>query len=224
MTVFPLLATLFLASPIARTGPAMRLAQTGHRAGAPVPHTALAAAVLSTVLALFAAPAMACTCGPSYERLLPIKKLPNCAFDRAGRGPYGFGYAKEAQKIGGGLVAQSIHFGGCCNHKNALLVTDCGRSEAALFYGNSGPLSAVGIEGFTFSSIEYIQPPHGPIALTSKSTIPGLIAKAKKGNVYWSGDVAVLWKRQGSLPPNIKRFDPYCGCKLHYPETPGAKQ
>lgn len=199
----------------------MRHAETGFSHVAPVSYPAFAAAALIAVLAFFAAPAMACTCGPSYERLLPIKKLPNCAFDRAGRGPYGFGYAKEAQKIGGGLVAQSIHFGDCCVDNNALLVTDCGRSEAALFYGNPNSEQFAAVRS---SSIKYIQPPYGPIALTSKATIPGLIAKAKKRNVYWSGDVAELWKRNGFLPANIKRFDPFCGCKLHYPETPGAKQ
>ena len=68
--------------------------------------------------------------------------------------------------------------------------------------------------------------PNGPFTLTEGSTLTELKShlSAYSDQVTIDEDLEpLLLDDLGKKVPKKDRFDPLCGCKLHYPDSPGAK-
>ncbi|MFZ0097919.1 MAG: hypothetical protein WAK98_05515, partial [Gemmobacter sp.] len=109
---------------------------------------------------------------------------------------------------------------GCSGYDQRLLFVDCNALEAIFVEGIEDP-DAVSIAGRGANrSIAEIQYPKGPISFTKDTTVSKVEAIAKKHGFRYSrdvyGDYDFLSKK--------KRYNPYQGCKIFYPDSPGAKR
>lgn len=123
--------------------------------------------------------------------------------------------------LGEGRTGQKISdYYGCSGDDERLLFVDCNALEAIIIEGIEKP-DAVIIEGRGPStSIAEIQYPKGPIGFTKDTTVSKVEAIAKKHRFGYSRDV---YGDYDFLSKN-KRYNPYQGCKIFYPDSPGAKR
>ena len=120
-----------------------------------------------------------------------------------------------ALKVGVELVAQKVYSVNWCCPVEQLLVADCDGRQMVLVNG-LWPMDRPSLGKF---SIELIQAPHGEIALTSKSTTAGIAKTSEDAGSTFDTKVSerLLAKRTRN------RFDPYCGFKLCFPYSWGAR-
>ena len=162
--------------------------------------------------------AVACEAGSQGLFGSPLKQEANCSFDGAGKGRWEVGHGGPAIDIGGAKVGQRYSFGGSgCSVEQSLVVIDCGSKKSAMFDGQEDPDGR--IAGGYFTSIKQIQPPHGPIALTPDVDISALVTVARKNGIGVEQDLEGFVKKLGVF----NRIDPYCGCKIFYPDSAGAQ-
>lgn len=177
---------------------------------------ALGASVVASV-------AMACEPLPPHLVKDPkIRKSADCSFSEGQWGYHGPHTGGPAVRIGEGKFAQkltSFYDGGLCGIElERLLVVDCDKVQDVLFEGRERDPEA---HSETGTEIRSIQPPKGPIALKASSSLEQLKTAAKRARIDFAENtvrgLAASTKRRN-------RFDPYCGCKLHYPQSQGALQ
>lgn len=75
------------------------------------------------------------------------------------------------------------------------------------------------IAGYTPSSIDLIQKPLGAIELTSETTVSNVEEVATDNWYTFTKEIRDFFART----KDHKRVDYTCGCKLYYPDSPGAK-
>jgi len=176
-------------------------------------------AALLTALSLACLPALAMACElaeqPAGWRDEPIKVGADCSYENAGASFNNPRSGSAAVKVGNGLIAYEATESNACGYNEHLVVVDC----------NSGKM--IGIEGrgwengtFGGTRASLLYAPKGGIRLNDKTTLDKLADVSKRrGYTYWT-DVAA---RIGALKPR-NRSNPYCGCKLFYPDSAGAQK
>ncbi|MGR3492561.1 MAG: hypothetical protein ACU0DW_10920 [Shimia sp.] len=170
-------------------------------------------------------------CPPAPFSLLgdrAVRQGASCAFTGAHHNDNVGKYEGEAAiDIGGGLVGQKLIYDPSgCDHLEDLVVLDCAAGEMAAFSGTTSSVAVnedgalVPIVGPSSSSIRALQPPHGPLALSSQTTLTRLIALAEGANIHTLRDPEELF----AAPGEGNRFDVWCGCKRFYPGSAGASK
>ena len=168
---------------------------------------------------------MATACADTYPvRDQRAKTLPDCSFKGAGENDYYFGFA--ARDIGNSKIAFRMVSKDSCPYQEELVFVDCGSAEILTIDGVMDPVYVAELKAENATAlggdyeIKYIQKPYGPISVTSKSTANGLERTAQKAGLASARD---LLDRIAEFK-HRDRFDPYCGCKLFYPGSAGAKK
>lgn len=181
-----------------------------------------AAAIGALGLGLAAGMAMACEPLPPHMVRDPgIKKSWDCSFTDAQPGYHGPMFGGPAVAIGNSKFAQkltAVYDSGLCGvEREQLLVIDCQSGEDVLFEGR--PVDEDNPDSGT--EIRSLQPPKGPLAMKRTATIDGLATAAKRAGIDHRRNAV---RQLAASAVRRNRFDPYCGCKLHYPGSAGAKQ
>jgi hypothetical protein len=129
-------------------------------------------------------------------------------------------YAIDGKPIvdaGGGRIGQRIIYEGPCEHNERLLVVDCSTKEEILVNGIQAISEGGFMVDYPYSSIDNILYPKGPIRL-SRMGVEQIETVAKKSGLEFvtdvTGEIARMKRRN--------RYDPYFGCKIFYPGSPGA--
>lgn len=172
------------------------------------------------ILSFVAAPAFACDPavgeGPQVDH--PIRVGAQCDYSMAvqhDRDMYGTG--KPVVNIGGGRIGQRHEEGHGCFAGEKLMVVDCNSAELITIEGiylvNNGAMPTV-------QSVTALQKGGGgPIGLGPATTIAELARISDRhGFGYTLGPDSYA-----RIEPR-NRVDPYCGCKLYYPGSLGARQ
>jgi hypothetical protein len=161
---------------------------------------------LLTLLALGPAVAQACE-PPDPDRVpvdRPITLYSDGSFiDASDDDDWYVRVAAPARDIGGGRVGQIIRWG-YCDPLEYLLFVDCTTGSAVI------------VEGST--STRALQPPYGPLALTSATTVADVVALSAREGWGVPTDVSEFASALGRR----NRFDPFFGCKIYYPGSAGA--
>lgn len=179
---------------------------------------------LAVASALSPFAAMACSPGdvPAALQMIagdrPIRVRPDCSFTRAGQSIADVGRGTAATDVGGGRVSQVVAFGEhTCSIDEYVLVADCGSREAVLIQGGENPDGeGTGI----IHSADLVLKPRGPINIEKVTSIRRLSELAHQRGFAVvpgvDGFVSAMRKKN--------RFDPFCGCKLFYPDQAEASQ
>jgi hypothetical protein len=176
------------------------------------------AGLLPTLAAAALAPSLAAGCElsepPAGWRDARIAVGADCSFTEAGHTFHLDGSGPAPKDLGGGRIGQRWTWATNCGAREELVVVDCTTREA------------IGIEGRPYeqgtiggTSVDLLYAPKGPIRLTARSTVPALAAIASAAGLTAWTDVSA---RLRDLKPR-NRPDPYCGCRLFYPDSDGAK-
>lgn len=122
------------------------------------------------------------------------------------------------RNLGNGRVGQRISSKWyACSGTEQLLFVDCSALEGIMLTGKE---PAIGVEGASYTSIAEIQYPKGPISLTKTTTVDQVEATARKHDIFYT---RALYGHYDEMPEH-KRYNPYQGCKIFYPDSPGAKR
>lgn len=156
----------------------------------------------------------------------PLKTNPDCSFDsefayrRHGYSAVASVSGGVVRDLGNGRVAQRVTYAGSCNVTERLVFVDCMSMEFIAIVGEPPDPSLPAAAGLTEKRVVEIQKPRGQIQLGSNSTVLGLAKIAEAQDYDYTRDPNDLL--EGLKRRN--RFDPFCGCKLFYPDMPGATQ
>ncbi len=148
-----------------------------------------------------------------------------CGFKNAGRGKWGHGFGTGAVDLGNGLVSQEITFGPHgCTSISFLSVMDCNAGKGIALSGAEFPQKPTkGLHmvaaGAYREKVENILVPKGYLDLSKVSNLQNLKSLAAKNEIEMTEDMNALYREN----PEMKRYRYSCGCKLHYPDSPGAK-
>ncbi len=157
--------------------------------------------------------------------------LPNWFLDGLGREPLSIGERCEFENAGswkspleggpligfaGSLVAQRIT-DLTCGATQVLWVADCETGEALVFFGQlcGGPDITV-----PNSTVSCFDGPDGLLEMSQSSSLSQLREAARRNDIRTKSEH--ISDRLNGLPFN-RRPSPNCGCKLYYPDSPGAK-
>ncbi|OJY33564.1 MAG: hypothetical protein BGP11_22070 [Rhodobacterales bacterium 65-51] len=130
-------------------------------------------------------------------------------------------HGKAIRNLGGGRTGQKIYSSYACSGGiERLLFVDCNALEAIAVDGIYDPeaIPLGGVDAGT--SIAMIQYPKGHLRFTEKTTVAQVEAIARKHGYRFSRDV---YSDYDTLS-EAKRYNPYQGCKIFYPDSPGAKR
>ncbi len=175
-------------------------------------------ALLFALLAIAPVGAFACE-GAMQPYDKQISKNDDCSFANAGEGRFGHGSGAAVVDLGASKVGQKLSFGrDGCNIDEVLLFADCSSGEM-IQIGGIRLDTDVDVAGAYYTHIRNIQQPIGPIGLTEQTTVGQLIAISEKHDFRYTTDIDAV---VNSLKRR-NRYDPSCGCKLYYPDSPGAK-
>jgi hypothetical protein len=168
---------------------------------------------------LLASAALACEPPIKPPKDPRIKTQADCSFTEGQGGYFWPMTAGPAVKIGAGKFAQkltSVYDGGLCGIElERLLVVDCDAVEDVLFDGRH-----INEHVESGTEIASIQPPKGPLALTASATLASLKTKATRAGIEFEANSIAA---RAAETKRRNRFNPYCGCKLHYPDSAGAE-
>ena len=152
----------------------------------------------------------------------PVQQLDNCAFDNAG--VYDQWSGREAENIGHGRIAQRLW-----GSRSALIV-DCNTREATILEGPSvqmlGPngealSDSCGPTYFTYDIIG----PEAVVSLAAGANLTEMIATAVAAGSRESDPVERYLMDPWGEPVWRKDYlDLTCGCRIFYPDSPGASQ
>lgn len=182
----------------------------------------------------------------------PIQNGEDCSFTDFGA--TGQWSGRPVRDFGDGKVAQLLVASESCPYQEVLHFVDCNSGESASVYGVYEPSIQRAIDNEEVLMlggdlmIKYIQPPHGPVSISGKSTEKSVSSAAKKAEYEVSSDILsdfrednqglLKWFDMGAQYDNMysryhryakskraaREFDPMCGCKIYYPDSVGAKQ
>ena len=175
-----------------------------------------ATCVLVAIGAWFAFAGVSLACDPVIDpnaRDAKLTTLPDCGFSDGGADDTSSG--APVVDIGGGRIGQKLSTDLYCGMTERLMFVDCERAEVIVLEG--GYIDHSG--GVPNSSIALIQRPQGPIRLRSSTTVAELAVVADGADIAYTLNIFAELNRE--RPRN--RFDPFCGCKLFYPDSAGAQ-
>jgi hypothetical protein len=129
----------------------------------------------------------------------------------------GFILGGRAIDIGDGRVGQKITKINGCRRTEYLLFVECLTGSGITIMGEYQSGSGGG--DVEMLSISTMQSPYGPIALRAATTVDEVDAVAKANDYKYTRDVMADVNKM--IRP--QRYDPFIGCKIFYPESPGAK-
>jgi hypothetical protein len=168
-------------------------------------------------LAVFMMPVASLACDPIIDPNAPdlaVTTGPDCRFSNGGIDDTVSGAA--VVDIGGGKIGQKLEINLYCGTAEELMFVDCTRGEVVTLAG--GYSGSEG--GVSNSSIALIQAPQGPISLRPSTTVAGLAALAESNGIAYS--LSTLANLAAQKQTN--QFDPFCGCKIFYPDSAGANK
>lgn len=122
------------------------------------------------------------------------------------------------KNLGEGRVGQKLTYvyEGCSSHEDLLFV-DCNALEGLMLSGQSADSL---IEGYSASTIAMIQYPKGPIRFGKGITVDHVAAVAAKHKISATRE---LYNHYATMKKKM-RYNPYQGCKIFYPDSPGAQR
>ncbi|MDA7963059.1 hypothetical protein [Ruegeria sp.] len=181
-------------------------------------------------LFLFASGAAAQACSltalkENFEKLVVEK---SCAFSKGGRKKYDTFSGEPVIDLGNGHIAQKLITGTNCMSRLNLFVSDCSTGQGIVVFGKRvGPVKKSDESGHkTVSSaqgpdatIDLLQEPLGPLGLNSQTTLLDVRRTSIEHNYRAETNLRWFFSRHETR----KRIDYTCGCKLYYPDSPGAK-
>jgi len=146
-----------------------------------------------------------------------IKTYPDCSFDGAGRSISAVGHGEPSLDIGSGMISQVVSFGEhFCSVDEYVLVADCSTGKALLILGLPDPMEE---EYGAIHSAGLLLKAAGPFPDKKGGSLGAVAAKARRLGTPVTEDakgfVASLRRKD--------RFDPFCGCKLSYPDSAGSQ-
>ena len=175
---------------------------------------------LAVLFAWFGCAAAACTFAPRKEWYeVPSEVSADGSFHSAGSLIEGELSGAAIVNLGNGKIGQRLVAELCTTHE-ILLFADCDAREAILIHGVRDTRVLPHSGGHHASTIDFIQVPIGPIDVRLINKVDELAEVASEHRYLHLRD---LDRYVDSLEP-IKRFDPYYGCKIYYPNTAGATQ
>jgi hypothetical protein len=157
---------------------------------------------------------------PEFWRDKPIEISSDGSFREAGDTFYGTISGKAPVDIGEGKVGQRIVDGGFCTFVERLLVVDCFSLETIVIYGRRDPDDPGIGGGMPTYELAMLYPPHGKIRLTKSVTIAELAAISKAEGYHYDADP----RKTFASVKKKNRYNPFTGCKVLYPDSPGATQ
>lgn len=167
---------------------------------------------------VLAGPVLACE--PSVEPKVwsdpKIKVAADGSFTEAGRVWAGSISGGAVTDLGQGRVAQKITANFACDIRETLLFVDCRAGRTISLEGQYVAEDSFG--GGSTTRIDRLQAPKGAIRWSKVDTVED-VAKIAAKNGYGIGpdateEVAKMRRRD--------RYDPFNGCKIFYPDLPGA--
>lgn len=176
--------------------------------------------ILVAACAIVAAPQTASACSVTKEVFHLDKRIisgPDCSFENGGA--YDNVTAKAAMDIGGGKVAQTLVSHEFCGAYEDLLVVDCQTRNVVWIEGQSFP-DSVSYGGPAETKVAALLRPHGPIRLNEKTTVEGLIEVSSANKLNYVAGLDALFHKV----KRKNRYDPFCGCKLFYPDLAEVTQ
>lgn len=159
-----------------------------------------------------------------------VSVLPDCSFENAGptfrfepgerykSDPNDNTHGEAAKDQGFGKVSQITVYGAPCYTSESLVISDCSTKESISISGSTPGPDHIGFSGHSYSLIEYSIAPKGPLRLPTSQPLSDYVELARKHKIWVYEDAVAMqasWKQKD-------RFDPFCGCKLFYPESRGA--
>ena len=122
---------------------------------------------------------------------------------------------KPARNIGGGRIGQRIIVDGGCGKTEDVVFYDCNSGEGLWIAGRD-----YGDDLSGGRDADALFPPQGALVLSPTTSIADLAAIADREGYTHRRDLAVfLTEFFGKDIP-----DPACGCRVLYPDSPGAAQ
>ncbi len=155
--------------------------------------------------ALLAAPAAACMPAPHEPSEIPVPGE-GCAlsYRTSEIGMVGLGVALD---LGDGWVSQPVFEGNACHWQARLVVTDCASGRAVV----AGPESLSVMDAPGESKIDRFEARVQALPSRTPATVARAAAPLEAGEIAAAG-----FALEGRPLPLE------CGCKLHYPGSPGA--
>lgn len=181
----------------------------------------------------------------------PRQSAEDCSFSDFG--VTGQWSGRPVRDIGDGRTGQLVVSSGSCPYQEKLHFVDCTTGQSVTIDGIYEPEIQRDIDSGKYVVlggdllIKYVQPPFGPVGISRRSTAESVSAEAERAGYTWSSSILadfaasnaskMEWLEMGRGYPEMapflryaksrnarRQFDPRCGCKLHYPETAGAKK
>jgi hypothetical protein len=160
---------------------------------------------------------------PAFWRDKPIKIFSDGSFEEAGDFYSSFLYTSVSGNapldIGGGKFEQKIKYSLAWSTREAVLVVDCSSLETILIKGAFDP-EAASYGGGPPLTTRMLYPPHGKIRLTETVTIAQLAATSESEGYQYVTDA----RKPLFLEKKQNAYNPFTGCKVLYPDSPGATQ
>ncbi|SFJ27980.1 hypothetical protein [Jannaschia pohangensis] len=182
------------------------------------------ACLSAAVVVAVAAPTLACSpllpdTRTSVEIIRgsrPVEVTAQCAFTNGGGSDNLSG--GDAVDLGNGRVAQSLLY-----NNVAVLVSDCQSREATMFYApvdeSKGPFTTCGPTDFLTTL-----GPDAIVDLSAGATLTELVEIVTPAGLRETDPIRALNTAPWGKPvPRKDRIDLLCGCKLFYPDSPGAR-
>ncbi len=160
---------------------------------------------------------------PAFWRDKPIKIFSDGSFEEAGdfySRVYTSLSGNAPLDIGGGKFEQKITYSAVCTTNEAVLVVDCNSLETILIKGAFDPEAPEYHGGMPPGTARMLYPPHGEIRLTETVTIAQLIATSEAEGYQYVTDA----RKALFLEKKQNAYNPFTGCKVLYPDSPGATQ
>ncbi|WP_420584434.1 hypothetical protein [Ruegeria sp.] len=149
----------------------------------------------------------------------PAKVKKDCSFTDAGDGWSSDFYGGSAANIGGGRVGQRLVLDAACVRSESVMVVDCNTKEFIQIRGVCTPPDPETAGFLGLYSADLLYPPRGQLKLNSNTRVEDLANLSKRaGYDHWDSSEDFM-----SRAKRKNRINPFCGCKLYYPDSPGAK-
>ena len=187
------------------------------------------------LMSVSASSSAACTVTPANDGRKKLTVEADCAFKNAG---YNRHYIFEGDPVvdfGNGRVGQRFISGGQCLTRRNLFLMDCSTGDAIVIGGkrvgevkvdNESESPETGQKIVTSqpdqqASNDLILEPLGPVRIDARTTVADVMNMAKKYNYRATSNINHFVREHARY--KRRDFDYTCGCKLYYPDSPGAK-
>jgi len=173
------------------------------------------------VVLLVNGPSIACSSRSSIFWLdKPIQINADGSFSQAEEHRYERIYGDATRDIGGGKIGQRIIDSGACSASESLLIVDCFSLETIVIKGLVDPDEPEIEGGGPSNRLAMLYPPQGKIRLTKSVTVAELAKiSAAEGYEYETDP-----KKAFAVKRKQNTYNPFTGCKVLYPDSPGATQ